>query len=130
MITLAGSPDTWAKQLQGKPEVSKYRARRTIIEGHRFDSHAEAMRYCQLKLMQEGGAITDLACQTPFTLQDGFIHQGKRIMAITYYSDFTYREGGHLVAEDVKGVRTQVYLIKRKMLLKRYPDLDFREVEC
>ena len=34
-----------------------------------------------------------------------------------YIADFTYMENGELVVEDVKGVRTDAYKIKKKLML-------------
>jgi hypothetical protein len=130
MIYLTGTPADWSRELDGGVEVSKYHAKRTTIDGITFDSQAEARRYSELKLLQEAGAIRGLELQTSFTILDGFKRNGKAINAITYRADFTYWEDGHFVAEDVKGMVTPVYAIKRKMFLSRYPDIDFREVEA
>ena len=48
--------------------------------------------------------------------------------AVTYIADFTYYEHGKKVVEDVKGMRTKDYIIKRKLLRWRYPEYEFREV--
>ena len=42
-------------------------------------------------------------------------------------ADFRYEENGKLVVEDVKGVRTREYILKRKMFKYRYPEIEFRE---
>jgi hypothetical protein len=110
--------------------MSKYHARKTVIGGRKFDSHAEAMRWRQLRLMLEAGVIANLFHHIKYCLQDGFRRDGKVILPIFYEADFVYNENGRQVVEDVKGVRTQVYALKRKMFLKRYPDVDFREVEA
>jgi len=36
---------------------------------------------------------------------------------VSYVADFVYARGNELVVEDVKGVRTQEYIIKRKLML-------------
>jgi hypothetical protein len=130
MIILTGSPSTWAATIRGEPEMSKYNARRTVIDGINFDSQAEAMRYSQLKLMQEAGVIRGLERQVSFTLLDSFTYKGKCIRSIIYRADFAYWENGHFVVEDVKGMRLPVYQLKLKMFMSRYPDVDFREVEA
>ena len=109
----------------------KYNARKTTIDGYTFDSLAEGRRYQQLKLAVKSGDISNLIIQPEFVLQDGFTdNQGKRQQAIKYRGDFEYldKNTNELVIEDVKGKKTQVFLIKKKMFLKRYPNLALRVV--
>lgn len=49
------------------------------------------------------------------------------VPALKYGNAITEADG-HIYYVDTKGMRTQVYLIKKKMLLYRYQDIDFREV--
>ena len=65
----------------------------------------------------------------PFELQPSFKYKGKTIRAIKYIADFviTYPDGKTEVV-DTKGYRTKDYLLKRKMLLHKYPDINFKEV--
>lgn len=109
--------------------LSKYRSRKTEVDGHVFDSLKEANRYCELKMLVKAKAISDLQLQPKFILQEGFEHKawGKQ-RPITYIADFYYKENGKPVVEDVKGMRTEVYKIKKKLLLHKYPEIDFREV--
>lgn len=100
--------------------MSKYRAVKCEYDGYKFDSQAERNRYIELKLLERAGKIKDLQLQVPFTLQDSFKLCGKTVRAIKYIADFTYYENGELVIEDVKGKRTQVYDLKRKMFAYRY----------
>jgi len=84
-----------------------------------------------LKLAVKSGDISNLIIQPEFVLQDGFTdNQGKRQQAIKYRGDFEYLDldTNELVIEDVKGKETQVFLIKKKMFLKRYPNLALRVV--
>jgi hypothetical protein len=37
-----------------------------------------------------------------------------------YYADFVYYKDGELIVEDVKGVKTEAYKIKKKLMLERY----------
>lgn len=107
---------------------NKYSAIKTESDGITFDSRKEARRYNELKLLQRAGQIKDLQLQPVFLLQEGYKRAGKSIQAITYIGDFSYIENGRQVVEDAKGMKTEVYRIKKKLLLKRYPELDFREV--
>ena len=51
---------------------------------------------------------------------------GKAVPAVTYVADFTYLENGQYVVEDFKGMKTDVYKLKKKLLLWRF-GLQIRE---
>ena len=96
----------------------KYGNRKPIIDGIQFDSQAEANRYGQLKILLSAGEITDLRLQVPFELQPSFKYNGKAIRALKYIADFVYEDKeGNIHIEDVKGMRTKEYEIKRKIML-------------
>lgn len=125
---------------------SKYGARKTVVDGITFDSKKEANRYRELKLLEKAGEICCLRLQVPFELipaqyeETGEVYtkgankgkpkRGKCIeKAVVYYADFVYQNmGSDRIVEDVKGMRTPVYIIKRKLFRWRYPDYEFREV--
>jgi hypothetical protein len=106
----------------------KYNAQKTVIDGIKFDSKKEANRYCELKLLLKAGEISDLHLQPIFILQEDFNKSERHYRAITYRADFQYVENGKTVVEDAKGVRTEVYKIKKKLFEKRFPDYTIREV--
>jgi len=106
----------------------KYNAKKFEVDGVVFDSHKEARRYQELKLLQRAGKISGLTLQPELVLQDGFERDGKKYRAIKYVADFQYVQDGKVVVEDTKGYKTKEYLIKRKMFLKNYPDIEFREL--
>lgn len=90
---------------------NKYHARKILIDNILFDSKREANRYLVLKSMQQAGEIQDLILQPSFDLKvDGGIVVGK------YFADFKYRVGMKVVIEDAKGVRTDVYRLKKKIV--------------
>ncbi len=103
---------------------NKYGNKKTVIDGITFDSKKEANRYCELKILLRAGQITDLKLQVPFELCPA--SKGER--GIKYIADFVYTEKGKKVVEDVKGKRTDVYIIKRKLFKQKYTDYEFREV--
>lgn len=106
-----------------KQKRHKYNARKVEIDGHKFDSAKEAARYQELKLQEHCGVVSGLELQPEFILQEAF--GGYR--AIIYRADFLYQKDGETVVEDVKGMKTAVYQIKKKMFLKRYPEYRFLE---
>ena len=97
-----------------------------------FDSVKEARRFGELELMKNTGKIRNLRLQVNFTLQEGFTTAaGERVRPIVYRADFVYQEpsptGWRTIVEDVKGVRTKEYSMKRKMMLEKF-GVDIREV--
>lgn len=105
--------------------MNKYHNKKTTVGDITFDSRAEAARYAELKLLERAGAISGLRLQVSFELVPK--QSGER--SVVYKADFVYTERGRTVVEDVKGMRTRDYIIKRKLLKWRYPDVDFREVK-
>jgi len=103
---------------------NKYNAKKTIIDGIKFDSKKEAARYTELKLMEKGGVIRDLELQPRFDI----VING---MKVCYYrADFSYMESGELVVEDVKSSYTAklpVYRLKNK-LMKAVHNITIKEV--
>ena len=95
---------------------SKYHAQPTTIDGIRFDSKLEAARWVQLSLMERAGHISDLRRQVPFILIDKSEY-GRQIV---YKADFVYTQDGKQIVEDAKGVKTDVYRLKKRMLAERY----------
>lgn len=97
---------------------SKYGNKKVQVDGKIFDSLKEAYRYNELKMLQNHGKIQDLKCQVKFELQPKFKNEitGKTEKAITYIADFVYTENGKQVIEDVKGFKTPVYKLKRKLM--------------
>jgi hypothetical protein len=98
--------------------MAKYGNRKVERDGIVFDSVKECQRYCELKLMQRAGVISDLKLQVPFELIPAQRIDGKVVeRAVVYKADFVYKQDGQTVVEDTKGVRTKEYIIKRKLML-------------
>ena len=93
---------------------NKYHAIPTLIDGIRFASKSEAKRYGQLKLLQMAGEIRWFTCQVPFQLGAG----------VRYVSDFliVYTDG-RVEVEDVKGVETAMFKVKRRLFEAAYQPL-------
>ncbi len=110
--------------------MRKYRNQPTIVDGIKFDSRAESARYLLLRVLERAGQIRDLELQPEFILQEGFRKNGKAIRAIKYVADFRYYDNAKQkeVIEDVKGKKTSVYQLKKKLFEKRYPELEITEV--
>ena len=109
--------------------MSKYFSKKTEVDGIVFDSKKEALRYKELRMLEKAGMISDLQLQVPFELIPGFRYNGQAIRAVKYIADFVYLDGGRTIVEDVKGYKTDVYAIKKKLLLYKYAEwIDFREI--
>jgi hypothetical protein len=118
-----------AKRLGIYPGESKYKSRKTIVDGITFDSQKEARKYAELKLLKQAGEILDYELQPQYELQPGYRDSQRNwVRPIIYRADFRviYPDGREVII-DTKGHRTKEYLLKRKMLLYRYPNIEFRE---
>lgn len=113
---------------------TKYGNRRVRDDGYLFDSIAEHIRYCQLKLLAYAGDVRDLEVHPRYPLLSGFRDSdGVKHLATVYIADFRYVETrtGDVVVEDVKTkpTKTQVFRVKWKWAKAQYPDVKFRLVE-
>lgn len=109
--------------------MSKYHAKRVESDGQWFDSRKELNRYRELALMERTGKIRNLRRQVRYQLipsQRGPDITGPRggtkrgsvlEKGVSYVADFVYERDGETIVEDTKGVRTEAYIIKRKLML-------------
>lgn len=104
--------------------MNKYRNKKITIDGITFDSRKEARRYGELKLLEKASAIKDLKRQVKYVLIPVQRSEERRLLEreCAYIADFVYTDirTGETVVEDVKGLRTDVYKIKRKLMLEKY----------
>jgi hypothetical protein len=103
--------------INDKYKMSKYNSRKVSYEVNGvkrvFDSVVERDRYLYLKAKEQDGEISARELQKKFLLQDGY-QRHKFIRPIHYISDFVYEENEQIIAEDVKGVKTDVYLLNER----------------
>ena len=113
-----------------RPMPRKYHNTKVEVDGYTFDSKRESSYYQELKYRKMAGEIKEIRLQPKYELMPKFKHNSKTILPITYTADFeiTLSDGRKQVI-DVKGVRTQQYTIRVKLLKFRYPDIDFLEVK-
>lgn len=110
--------------------MSKYNAQKTTVDGITYDSRKEAQRAQELRLMLKAGIISNLREQVPYELIPAQKNEYGKVIerAVVYKADFVYDdEKGKTVVEDVKGVRTKEFIIKRKLMLYEY-GIRIREV--
>src|SRR3972149_3346468 len=105
--------------------MTKYHARAVNLDGYRFASQAEAARYRELKLLEQAGKIMGLLVHPRYRLDVN----GVKIC--DYEADFAFQTslGAQLVVEDVKGIRTPVYKLKRKLMYARY-SIEITEIDA
>lgn len=108
---------------RGQTVSNKYHNQKTEVDGVTFDSKHEARRYIELKYLERAGLITDLQLQRRFTLIGAQKDENGKIIErpLTYVADFAYKDKtGKTIVEDAKGAITDVYKIKRKLMLSIY----------
>lgn len=111
----------------------KYHNTKVIYNGIKFDSKKERDRYIQLKQLHSLGQIESLELQPKFLLLDTVHYKDKTYPKTYYKADFKYfdNQKGKYIIEDVKSpitAKDKVYRLKIKMLLTKYPDIEFVEV--
>lgn len=113
-------------------KINKYNATITEIDGIKFRSKKEAKRYQELKLLQKAGEVLYFIRQPKFDLPGG----------VTYTADFLvvwkgskkkdavwgvinpfleFIEFNEICIEDVKGMKTKEFIMKKKMVESLYP---------
>ena len=104
------------------PKPRKYRNEPTEVDGYKFDSQAEARRYRDLTRLRDSGEISQLVLQPRYPI----VING--IKVCDYIADFSYIGSAGVVVEDVKGIKTAVYRLKKK-LMRAVHGIDITEVE-
>lgn len=110
---------------------SKYGAKPTTIDNIRFASQAEARRYQELKLLEKARQIQYLSVQPSFDLHSAVQHHmgaPVRMQKVArYVADFKYQRRSIAypdewvwVFEDVKGMKTPMYRLKKKRVFAQY----------
>lgn len=121
----------WRNYKQNPGNESKYHAEKVTIDGETFDSRREARRWTDLRLLERAGEIRDLRRQVKYILiptqreepiitKTGKEKPGRVIeKECSYLADFVYQDArtGETIVEDAKGFRTEVYRIKKKLML-------------
>lgn len=97
--------------------INKYRNVKCSYQGIKFDSKLELSVY---RIICNRFDNKDIELQPRFMLQDKFTDlTGIKHRKIDYISDFRIRN----VVIDVKAIQTETFKIKKKLFLKKYPEL-------
>jgi len=102
------------------PRRSKYGNVRVMFNGRNFDSKREAQHAARLEMLRKAvddkERVVDIQYQIPFELKVN----GK--LVAKYIADFRVRfADGRVEIHDAKGVRTDVYKLKKKFFEAMYP---------
>lgn len=97
---------------------SKYKANKTSVDGHTFDSKKEADYYCELKLRLQSGDINGFCLQPTFILASNLKYKADFVV---FNTDCSYE------VIDVKGFKTKEYIAKKKMFEDKY-NLKIKEI--
>lgn len=100
----------------------KYNNRKVTYDNHKFDSKKECEYYLHLKDLLKEKAIINLELQKEFILQDKFKINNKTIRKISYIADFSFvtTKDNKLHVVDIKGFKTDVYKLKKKLFEYKY----------
>ena len=107
---MTAAAQVYAAALKSIARRPKFGNRKVTVDGLRFDSQREALRWLDLQMLERAGKIGELRRQCRFPLEVNSQH------VCFYVADFTYRENGELIVEDAKGVRTDVFVLKSKLM--------------
>jgi hypothetical protein len=106
-----------------KSKSSKFNNRKSLIDGHTFDSIKESEFYGSLKLKKQAGLIKDFQMQVQYDIIVNNIH------IAYYYLDFLIENNdGSFEYIDIKGkdkksnkfIKTSVFAIKKRLVEALY----------
>jgi len=99
----------------------KYNNTKIEVDGFKFDSKKESKRYQELKILKKAGIIKDFKMQVPYLLipsQKDTITKKTLERPVKYLADFVVIGFDNTeIVEDTKGMRTALYILKRKLML-------------
>lgn len=107
---------TWKEYMR-----NKYGNTKVEIDGHKFDSRKEANYYGQLKMRKMAGEIVNFEIQVKYDLVVNGVLVGK------YICDFLIQHKDRKEVIDVKGFKTPVYNLKKR-LMKAIYNIEITEI--
>ena len=97
------------------PDIEKPSKFHSVIseaDGIKFRSKKERHRYMELKALQYAGEVKYFLTQVPFRLPGN----------VKYLLDFLiFWNDGRVTYEDTKGMKTQLFILKKKQVEALYP---------
>lgn len=113
--------ELWQYKQLKQPKKSKYKAKRVVLKGEKFDSKAESKEWLELCERQRKGEIGNLYRQYSFALIPTRTYGTETVRGCKYIADFFYEDYKlGWVAQDTKGMPTEAYKVKKKIFLEKY----------
>jgi hypothetical protein len=105
------------RAISASPKKSKYKNKRTVVDGISFDSKAESRYYLELKILERSGQVTSVEMQKPFPL----VAPSGQVIG-SYRADFSFWDTSKKCQRviDVKGFDTPLSRWKRKHVKAQY----------
>lgn len=119
------TPREYLKRTTGRRKRNKYGAKKTVIDGIKFDSRMEANYYLELKLMLNKKQIVSFKRQPHFELAPaGKTSWGQQYTKVVYTPDFLVEyPDGHVEAVEVKGRETEAFGVRKRLFYYLYPNI-------
>lgn len=110
--------------------MSKYKAKPIVIDGIRFASGKEGAKYSELRILERAGHITNLELQPVFKFSVAGnpvkYPSGRQAKYIADFAFFDQKQNRRIVL-DVKGVKTEVYKLKKAFTEALNPGMKIEE---
>jgi len=111
--------------MQKKIKRPKYNNKKVHADGYVFDSKDEYILYQLLKKQKEEGLVESFTLHPKFEIQPKFSYMGVNYQKITYSADFDIQYyDRHRLVIDVKGTASEQAVLRRKMFMYKYPDIE------
>jgi hypothetical protein len=102
--------------------MTKYNAKKTIVQGIKFDSQMEADYFLYLLEQLDKGEVLAFVLQPKFEIHPAFEKRGIKFRKIEYNADFgIITLNGENIIIDVKGTETAAFKLKSKMFERKFP---------
>lgn len=107
--------DVIIEKFAKEKSVSKYGNKKINVNGVTYDSQKEYYRHLELNILEKYGIISDVKFHDKNDVI--FICENP---TVRYIPDFTYIDNdGCKIMEDVKGMQTDVFIVKKKIVISR-----------
>jgi hypothetical protein len=110
---------------------SKFNAKKAYCSNaHKHDSKREAARCDELHVLWSAGVIADLVIHPQFW----FVINGKQVKhdngrRCGYKPDFSYTENSQEIVEDIKGMVTPDFTLRKAIFKALFPTIEFRQTK-
>jgi len=124
------SEEQYRQFLSKSIKQSKYKNKKVVYDGIKFDSIKEKRAYTMYKLMEKAGEIKDLQRQVEYLLIEPFVLNGKKYRKTSYIADFVYKDKEdklHVIDVKSEATKTQVYKLKKKLMAWKY-EIEIEEI--